>query len=536
MLLSLVASGSVSDFSDSEKLLLQQGIALAAGVESSFVFVEVAAGSVQITASIFFPASMNASEVHASLSSNLGNSSAATEALNITVIGVPEIVPIANGVTAQGNDPVAVIPIQPGGSNSARRLSEAKTKALRSTPSFTWTEGCPRSQFMCEDASRQWVDLSAYHEFSMLLGHGYSEAFGDCVGGMMPATPYSLSHAGGIFPEKYDDLLPFMRKNIDRYIDSVKAGSFDGMIHNGAYHTSCGANGYLAEDHYTCGLQYIQMAATFPGESCKKLRDGKLIEPSGDDGGFRDAFNASGNLSTRYTEVKQECTSTMGGLAMFDAIKRFYTEGGGTTDGFIKFQVNVTLPKEPDPGAKWEGNGDPYLERFMYLLEQDNVGVGEGWLPNGNITDKCRYEVVVAMGTPGCNAPVTTIEDAKFVVNEDNGRNPENVSKYALSDHGFEYSAANNLWHREGVTGCELGCCDDCFQWFCPTHKHFKTPGNEGLISLLRDGTNSAPFTCRPYNYTCAEESPYATSDDMQCGIPTNVSWYGVQYENRSRC
>ena len=86
--LTLEASGSVSDYSDSDISRLQQHVATAAGVDQSLVTIAVTAGSVIITATIAVPASMTADEVQTSLSSALGTADAASKVLNITVVTV----------------------------------------------------------------------------------------------------------------------------------------------------------------------------------------------------------------------------------------------------------------------------------------------------------------------------------------------------------------------------------------------------------------------------------------------------------------
>ena len=57
-MLTLAASGSVSDYSDTSSL--RQAVATAAGVDKSLVTIEVAAASVIITATIAMPASTTA--------------------------------------------------------------------------------------------------------------------------------------------------------------------------------------------------------------------------------------------------------------------------------------------------------------------------------------------------------------------------------------------------------------------------------------------------------------------------------------------
>ena len=88
-MLTLTASGDVSDYSDTSSL--QQGIATAAGVQASLVTISVAAASVRISATIGVPASMTADAVRASLSSTLGTAADASAALGITVEEAPTV-------------------------------------------------------------------------------------------------------------------------------------------------------------------------------------------------------------------------------------------------------------------------------------------------------------------------------------------------------------------------------------------------------------------------------------------------------------
>ena len=86
-MLTLTASGSVSDYSDTSSL--RQGIATAAAVDRSLVTIAVAAASVIITATIAVPASTTAAAVQASLSSTLGTAAAASAALGVTIESAP---------------------------------------------------------------------------------------------------------------------------------------------------------------------------------------------------------------------------------------------------------------------------------------------------------------------------------------------------------------------------------------------------------------------------------------------------------------
>ena len=89
VVLTLTASGSISDYSDTSSL--QQSVAAAAGIDKSLVTISVAAASVIITASIAVPASTTATAVQTSLSSKLATAEAASTVLGITVESVPTV-------------------------------------------------------------------------------------------------------------------------------------------------------------------------------------------------------------------------------------------------------------------------------------------------------------------------------------------------------------------------------------------------------------------------------------------------------------
>jgi hypothetical protein len=89
VVLTLTASGSVSDYTDTSDL--QESIAANAGVDASSVSVHVAAASVIITATIAVPASTTPAAVQATLFSTLGTAATASSALGIAVESDPSI-------------------------------------------------------------------------------------------------------------------------------------------------------------------------------------------------------------------------------------------------------------------------------------------------------------------------------------------------------------------------------------------------------------------------------------------------------------
>ena len=90
-MLTLTASGSVSDYSNNDKSSLQQGVATAAGVDKSLVTIAITAGSVLITATIAVPTSTTAAAMQTSLSSTLNSAADASTALGVTVEAVPTV-------------------------------------------------------------------------------------------------------------------------------------------------------------------------------------------------------------------------------------------------------------------------------------------------------------------------------------------------------------------------------------------------------------------------------------------------------------
>ena len=90
-MLTLTASGSVGDYSDTSSL--KQSVAAAAVVDVWFVTITVAAASVLITATITVPESTTAFAVQSSLLFTLGNSTESVlAALNVTVESSPTVV------------------------------------------------------------------------------------------------------------------------------------------------------------------------------------------------------------------------------------------------------------------------------------------------------------------------------------------------------------------------------------------------------------------------------------------------------------
>ena len=115
-MLRLTSSGSVSDYTDSDRSSLKQNVANVAGVDRSFVTIQVTAASVIITATIAVPASMTADKVQSSLAARFDTANAASTALGITVVSKPSVVIHDDGghpVVGRSDDGVPSIIIVP---------------------------------------------------------------------------------------------------------------------------------------------------------------------------------------------------------------------------------------------------------------------------------------------------------------------------------------------------------------------------------------------------------------------------------------
>ena len=90
-MLTLTASGSVSDYDENAKSSLQNSISDAAGVDASATSITVAAASAIITATIEVDDTHTAALVSSFLKENFGTAAAASALLNITVESDPSI-------------------------------------------------------------------------------------------------------------------------------------------------------------------------------------------------------------------------------------------------------------------------------------------------------------------------------------------------------------------------------------------------------------------------------------------------------------
>jgi len=109
----MTASGSVNDFDDAAKTLLESSIAAVAGVDASNVTVAITPGSVIITATIAVPASKTAEAVQTLLASKLSTADAASTKLGIPVESVPKIAVTTSPATPVTTNPTSPMPSPP---------------------------------------------------------------------------------------------------------------------------------------------------------------------------------------------------------------------------------------------------------------------------------------------------------------------------------------------------------------------------------------------------------------------------------------
>lgn len=386
-------------------------------------------------------------------------------------------------------------------------------------PTITWDAACPKSKLQCKDESENWVDVSDVLDFSFLVGNGYEAAFGGCSEGWPNVSPYAVSHSGGVLTKAYKHLVPEHRGGIDNYMKSVNIDNFGDMLNDGGYSTTCEDANYFSEDNYTCGLQYITMAATYRGDQCETLRNvgnasikinASSYNGEKDEKGYHRLFNDSAKIDPDLKKLRDECGWRMGKLATFDAMKKFSLLQ--QRDAFVKLEVNVSIEVyTPAPNAR---QTQPLLGRLQHLMSNDQL------------TENCKYDIVIAIGSPKCDAPIV-VEEAHFLGEDFK----ENVSNYQLGKYGFEYNATNNLWHRKGVQGCDKGCCDDCFQWYCPIYEE-RTDMFGRKKQFKRDGSADLPYECFKYTYDCSEagSTKFNGSSAQVCGVETDDS------QARDRC
>ena len=426
--------------------------------------------------------------------------------------------------------PVYVVPMNPDSQSTRRRSRELQGedsddwedwdndyygRGPPGQPTITWENTCPKSRLRCKSRADDWVDVSDLLELSYLVGTGYDAAFGECSANWPIVSPYSVFATGGILAKEFNHLVPRLRGRIENYMKSVNIDRFGDMMNDGDYSTTCEDSNYFSGDDYTCGLQYIEMAAAYSGDECEILRKSTnqsiKINASqwgggdNDTEGYHYVFDDSADIDAELKKMRDECGWNMGKLPMFDALKKFSLLE--QKDAFIKFEVDALIDVEPSRDGGTPPH--PLLGRLQHFKTADQL------------TEECKYDIVIAIGSPTCDSPVVVVNDTRFVGENFNGTK----SNYQLDKYGFEYSAQNNLWHREGVAGCDKGCCDDCFQWYCPIYKEIKRDGIKKQFN--RDGSADLPYDCTKYTYDCTKgaETDYNGSSAQVCGVETHENY-----------
>ena len=345
------------------------------------------------------------------------------------------------------------------------------------------------------------VDVTPHTALWYVLGSGYEGAFGACSQKPMVTGQYGFSHAGGMFVEHYDELTPSGQLGLSSYIKAISAyGTLSDLLHDAEYDYTCSPRGYLHDPaNYTCGLQHLWVAAGFPGSACKAVREACAEDAECaqllTDAASPALFDASSGLGEHFTAVRGLCGSAFGAIAVFPLIKQM--EAAGKSDAFVRVSVPFALP----PG----GHGGMTKPRVELVTDK-------------NLTGACTVKLVVQVGTPTCDDVIDM--DGQF--EETVEPSPDSVARYAMQKFGFAYSATAALWHRAGASGCELGCCDRCFQWHCPH-------------------TTSENYVCSNYTYECeranGEQTAYDSSGDQSCGERSKYLDDGeVKFAPRRRC
>tara|TARA_B100001173_G_scaffold302867_1_gene305013 strand:+ start:653 stop:2131 length:1479 start_codon:yes stop_codon:yes gene_type:complete len=392
--------------------------------------------------------------------------------------------------------PLAVYPTAPSGSRSLSEVSGEK---------------CPgrASEITCQKQDGTTLDLGADGTlaFAYTFGHGYVGAYEKCS--MYPGalTPYRLSHNGGIMDDFYDHL------NNTEQIDGVlrdipKLSKYADLYHDSSIGYTCGDDGYLADaEHYTCGLQELSATLTFTGSACKMIMDNELHagKVSHEDG--QRTFRTDSGLSEYFTDMRLECLSQLGSLPLFEALKKYVQLD--VLDAWIELSIPYTLPQSRPLGYYPVLNPATIKKVYNVMLDAD---------------EPCTVTMVLAIGSPTCDSPVITHNAQLRDVSNGYGVDVDERKHYALDRYGFELSnltddGSNSLWHRKGANEdgqCALGCCDECFQWFC-----------------------TAPDDCQTFTYECRNggfsTDFYGTSDQMVCGERTTTGQSGDTYEYADR-
>ena len=361
-----------------------------------------------------------------------------------------------------------------------------------------------RSRLKCPTTDGGEVDLTEYGvEWAFVYGEGYVGMSDEChIISTGFLSPYSIVQAGGVMIEHYDEMTEATRAVNTHHINTVaEYNDITDLIHNDGVGATCSAadGGYFGGgDDYTCGMQYLQAGGIFMGTECAAIKANAALPflVSNQDTGERWSHpywtaDSAPNLGAEYHDTGFECLHWFGRVPVYDIFKR-HAESGDR-DALIRISVPVDLPDVGPsvfPTGLFAANAFS-KDRFQFLMTEggatETLATGQG--------QQCTLELSVELGSPACGAGKA---ETATIVPAPGLPAASEIAKYTLGNYGFVYSESAELWHRAGATGCELGCCDECFQWHCP-----------------RDGS----FECTSIGgYTCAATDKYTTSNEQNCG------------------
>lgn len=375
--------------------------------------------------------------------------------------------------------------------SSRRALQDAAVQrtTVDECPSRASTITCP-----VQGGTSVNIAANAKYDWVMAFGEGYANAFGKCTHPVSLDTPYYTSHAGGMFVDQFAKLRPGINTDVTNYAEAIPelGGSVANLIKSGDIERTCNpATGYLKDpDHYTCGLQYLQLVGGFPGDTCKSLIDGGTIDASQPAASYSywDSGGLGASLPSAYTEFRQACLHQHGRVDMFPILKEVVEQQ--KSDFWLR--VEVALPLSSSSFSSFSKS----------VLETLHAGVT---LTGG----PCTASVMVGVGAPACDAPVKDYTAALVSMLE---AVPDDVRKhYDMQRFGFTHDTEFQLFHRTGATGCDKGCCKACFHWHCPS------PPNDDYANLDCEATGSL------YEYDCYSldnvAATHGRSSAYQCGV-----------------
>ena len=294
-----------------------------------------------------------------------------------------------------------------------------------------------------------------------------------------------------MFVDQFAKLMPEITVDVANYAAAIPelGGNVNNLIRSGEIDRTCNpATGYLQDpNHYTCGLQYLQLYGGFPGDACQSLINDGIIDPSSHAATRRywDASGLASDLPSAYTEFRQACFHVHGRIDMFPILKQVVQEQKRD----VWLRVEVDLP----------------LNALYGTFSKSVLEALHGVTLTG---DPCTAKVMVGVGAPACDAAVVDYTAALVSLQTV----PDQVRQhYDLQRFGFTHNPTLQLFHRTGATGCDMGCCKECFHWHCPTPPN----GDYANLDCEADGVF--------YDYACHSlDNVVAThprSGDYQCGV-----------------